>query len=40
LKNVPDGKYTLKAWINEKTTWEQPVELKDGGTLQVDFPKQ
>jgi len=40
LKNVPDGKYTFKAWVNEKTTWEQPVELKDGAKLQVDFPNK
>jgi len=40
LKNIPDGKYTLKAWVNEKTTWEQPVELKEGATLQVDFPRK
>ena len=40
LKDVPAGKYTLKAWINEKTTWEQPVELKEGATVQADFPVQ
>ena len=37
VKDVPPGKYTLKAWINEKTTWEQPVELKEGATLQSNF---
>jgi plastocyanin len=37
LKDVPAGTYTLKAWINEKTTWEQPVELKEGAILQADF---
>lgn len=40
LKNVPAGKYTLKAWINDKTTWTQAVELKDGATVHIDFPGQ
>jgi plastocyanin len=33
----PAGHYTLKAWINSKTTREQSVELKNGETLHVDF---
>lgn len=38
LENLPAGKYVLKAWLNEKTTWEQPVELKAGETLKANFP--
>lgn len=38
LSNLPAGRYTLKAWIDSKTTKEKPVELKNGQTLNVDFP--
>ena len=38
LGNLPAGKFVLKAWVDEKTTWEKPVELKTGETLRVDFP--
>jgi plastocyanin len=38
LTGVPPGRYTLKAWIDSKTTKELPVELKDDATLRVDFP--
>jgi plastocyanin len=38
LRRLPSGHYTLKAWIDSKTTRERPVELKNGATLQVDFP--
>ena len=38
LTNLPAGKYTLKAWVDSRTTREQPVELKGGTTLHVDFP--
>lgn len=38
LTNLPAGNYILKAWINSSTTKEQPVELKSGSTLHVDFP--
>src|SRR5881409_3462733 len=38
LSGLPAGHYTLKAWIDSKTTREQPVELKSGQTLHVDFP--
>lgn len=38
LTNLPAGKYILKAWINSQTTYEKPVELKRGATLQLDFP--
>ncbi|HZS18351.1 MAG TPA: carboxypeptidase regulatory-like domain-containing protein [Candidatus Udaeobacter sp.] len=38
LSGLPAGHYTLKAWINSRTTREKPVDLKDGETLHVDFP--
>ena len=37
LTGLPDGRYTLKAWINSKTTKEQIVELKGGAIQRVDF---
>jgi len=38
LRGLPPGQYTLKAWIDSKTTREKPVALKNGETLHVDFP--
>ena len=38
LTNLPPGRFTLKAWIDSRTTREQPVELKSGMTLHVNFP--
>jgi plastocyanin len=38
LHGLPTGQYTLKAWIDSKTTREKPVALKGGETLHVDFP--
>jgi plastocyanin len=38
LSRLPAGHYTLKAWIDSKTTRERPVELKSGETLHIDFP--
>ena len=38
LSGLPSGRHTLKAWIDSKTTREQPVELKNGVTAHVDFP--
>src|SRR5213080_1200937 len=38
LDGLPAGHYTLKAWIDSRTTREKPVELKSGQTLHVDFP--
>jgi plastocyanin len=38
LSGLPAGRYTLKAWINSRTTREKPVELKSGQTLHIDFP--
>ena len=38
LTNLPVGRHLLKAWINSKTTLQQPVDLKSGATLQVHLP--
>jgi len=38
LAGLPAGHYILKAWVDSRTTREQPVDLKNGGTLHVDFP--
>ena len=38
LDKLPPGKYTLKAWIDSRTTREKTLELKDGQTLHVDLP--
>jgi plastocyanin len=38
LSGLPSGHYTLKAWVDSKTTRERPVELKSGDTLHVDLP--
>lgn len=39
LPDLPAGTYVLKTWVNEKTVWEQTIDLKPGGTLQVHFPR-
>jgi plastocyanin len=38
LSGLPSGRYTLKAWVDSRTTREHPVDLKGGSTLHVDFP--
>jgi plastocyanin len=38
LTGLPAGHYTMKVWLNSKTTLERPVELKTGGTLHLDLP--
>ncbi len=38
LTGVPAGKYTLKAWLDSRTTLERPVELKSGIALHIDLP--
>ena len=38
LSGLPAGRYTVKAWIDSRTTREKPVDLKNGQTLHVDFP--
>ena len=38
LNGLPAGHYTLKAWIDSRTTREHIVDLNSGSTLHVDFP--
>jgi plastocyanin len=38
LTGIPPGRYVLKAWINSKTTLEQPVELAADTVAQLNFP--
>ena len=38
LDKLPAGRYTLKAWVDSRTTREKSIELKDGQTLHVDLP--
>lgn len=38
LTGLPAGKYTLKAWLNSRTTLSQPLEIRDGEALKVSFP--
>jgi plastocyanin len=38
LTGLPAGRYTLKAWVDSRTTHEKTVDLKGGSTLHVDFP--
>lgn len=35
LRGVPPGRYTLKAWLDEKRTWEQPVTVESGRGISV-----
>jgi hypothetical protein len=39
LEDLPEGKYTLKAWINSRETLETTVDLKAGETTKVSFPR-
>ena len=38
LTGLPSGRFTLKAWLNTKTTLERPVELSNGSAVRVDLP--
>jgi plastocyanin len=37
LENLPPGKHVLKMWLSKEVYAEQPVELKEGETVKVDF---
>ncbi len=37
LTDLPSGKYTLKAWVDEKHVYEKSVELEPGKRLEVNF---
>ena len=38
LNGLPSGHHALKAWIDSRTTYEKPVDLRDGVTAKIDFP--
>ena len=38
LTGIPPGRYVLKAWLNSKTTLEQPVELAADTVAKLNFP--
>jgi plastocyanin len=38
LTGVPPGRYTVKAWIDSKTTRQQTVEVAADGAVRTDFP--
>jgi plastocyanin len=38
LEGLPAGRFTLKAWLDSRTTLTLAVELTDGATLRADFP--
>jgi plastocyanin len=38
LTGLPAGRYTLKAWVDSRTTHEKAVDLKSASTARVDFP--
>ena len=38
LSGLPVGHYTLKVWVDSRTTLEHSVDLVEGAPLRVDFP--
>ena len=38
LEGLPAGRFTLKVWLDSRTTLERPVDLRSGATLRADFP--
>ena len=38
LEGLPAGRYTLKAWVDSRTTLEHPVEVPKAGSIQINFP--
>ena len=38
LAGLPAGHYTLKVWLDSRTTLERPVDLTEGAALRADFP--
>jgi plastocyanin len=38
LRDLPAGRYVLKAWISENDVRSREITLKPGATLRVDFP--
>jgi plastocyanin len=40
LTGVAPGAYTLKAWVDDKRTWQQPITITGNRTLEVNLPAQ
>jgi len=40
LNGVAPGTYTLRAWVDEKRTWQQPITIAGNRTLEVNLPAQ
>jgi plastocyanin len=38
LGGLPPGRYTLKVWLDSRTTLSRPVELQADSVLRADFP--
>ena len=38
LENLPAGPFTLKAWLNSRTTLEKRVVLPSSGTVELNLP--
>ena len=38
IEGLPAGHYILKAWVDSKTTYERPVDLKPDSVIHADFP--
>lgn len=38
LTDLPAGRWVLKAWLEDDSVRQQPVELRDDAPLRVDFP--
>lgn len=39
LGHLPTGKFTIKAWIDEKTVLKREVEVTEGDTVHLDFTR-
>ena len=39
LEGVPAGRFTLKAWVDSRTTHELQVDIPETGVLRADFGK-
>jgi plastocyanin len=38
LEGLPAGHHIIKAWLDSRTTRQQPVDLRSGMVVHVDFP--
>jgi plastocyanin len=38
LEGLPEGRFTLKVWLDSRTTLERAVDLKPGPAFRADFP--